>query len=146
MRQGYVYALRGALEELQSYLHALGQPLIHWSADEGGLEMGPGAPTDWRDQGAIFGPKGELRWWREDGAVHALLLADEPLADRVPLPGSWETEDWEFDLQNLRDARVHPAFTQYPYGGHRGKLVARIFYRNGVPMFISPRELRGEEG
>lgn len=145
MTAAYVYALVGTPEVLRIRLEALGQPLFHWAADEGGLRMGQGAPSDWRDQGATFGPKGELRWWREGETFRALLLVDEPQPDLSPSLGEWSAVDQEFDLQNLRDMRIHPDFDQYPHNRHRGRMSTRIFYRNGVPVFISLRALKEGE-
>jgi len=143
--KGYVYTLQGGPEVLQAWLKMLGQPLYHWVADEGGLKMAAGEPSAWKDQGAAFGPRGELRWWREGEIFRAFLLADDPVEDLAPLPGEWHTTVQEFDLQNLHEPRVQPSFAEYPHGSHRGRLVARIFHRDGTPLFISPRELKEGE-
>ncbi|MFN3929343.1 MAG: hypothetical protein ACK4OK_06890 [Thermoflexus sp.] len=142
MHEGYAYALHGTPEELQPYLDRLGQPLAYWAADEGYLEMAQGKPKMWRDRGAIFGPKGELRWWRDGETFRALLLVDDPIKDLNPLPGKWSAVEEEFDLQNLHEPRVKPCFDRYPNGHHTGRLVARVFYRDGTPVLISPRHFK----
>jgi len=145
MKKGYVYALQGTPEAFRAYLEALGQPLFHWAADEGSMRIAQGMPSEWKDQGAAFGPKGELRWWREDETFRALLLMSEPVGNLTPVPGEWHTAVHEFDLQNLHEPRVRPNFDEYPHGDHQGRLVAQTFYRDGSPIFISPRVLKGKE-
>ncbi|HXF69764.1 MAG TPA: hypothetical protein VNK89_08145 [Thermoflexus sp.] len=144
MPPGYVYTYpwHGAPEALQAHLDRLGQPLTYWAADEGHLEMGQGTPKAWRDRGAVFGPEGELRWWRDGEVFRVLLLVDHPIEGLSQVPGEWSTEEQEFDLQNLHEPRVKPSFDRYPNGHHQGRLVARLFRRDGTPMWISPRYLK----
>lgn len=143
---GYVYALKGAPEVLERWANALGRPLYYWVADAARLEMGTGVPGEWKDRGAIFGPKGELRWWRAASGYQALLLTDAPMDGLSPLPGHWEAESKEYFLQNLNDRKLKPNFDTYPHGATSGRLRARVYYRDGVATFISPRELVGEGG
>lgn len=140
----YVYALRGRPEDLQGYVRALGQPLCHWVADGAQLTTGRDLPQQWKDQGAIFGPKGELRWWRMEADYRALLLTDAPVNGLEPLPGEWKAEAQILYLQNLNDRRVHPNFSIYPHGKSEGRFKAVVYYLDGVSIFISPRELLAE--
>ena len=146
----YVYALEGILETLRTWADRLGQPLYHWVADAARLEMGTDVPADWKDQGAVFSPKGELRWRRvaEGNALgyQALLLTDAPVDGLSPLPGEWEAKSEEFFLQNLNDRKLKPNFATYPHGAVSGRFRARVYYRDGVATLISPRELVVEGG
>lgn len=143
---GYVYAVQGRPETLQAWAQLLGTPVYHWVADLARLTMGSGVPQEWKDQGAIFGPKGELRWRREGPDYSALLLTDEPVDDLHPLGGEWTVQDGEFSLQDLNDRKVKPNFVTYPHRSGRGQCRARVYYRDGVATFISPRALVGEGG
>ncbi len=142
----YVYALQGPPETLQGWTQSLGQPLCHWVANAARLTMGSGIPADWKDQGAVFGQKGELRWWREGAAYRALLLTEEPVGGLPPLAGDWTVQEGDFFLQDLNDRKLKPNFTAYPHGATRGRCRARVYYRDGVALFISPRELVREGG
>lgn len=142
--EAYVYALQGRPEGLQGHTQALGQPLYHWVADGAQLTMGQGLPGDWKDQGAVFGPRGELRWWRTETDYRALLLTGEPVDGLEPLPGEWKAEEKTLFLQNLNDHRLHPNFPAYPHGGPNGRFKALVYYRDGTATFISPRELLRE--
>ncbi|MGB9872250.1 MAG: hypothetical protein ACPLYD_11385, partial [Anaerolineae bacterium] len=99
--KAYVYTLQGPPETLRTWAQLLGQPFYHWVANLARLTVGAGVPEDWQAQGAIFGPKGELRWWQEDLAYRALLLTDEPMNGLDPLPGDWMAEEEDFFLQDL---------------------------------------------
>lgn len=142
----YVYAVQGPPETLQAWARSLGAPLYHWVADAAQLTMGPDIPEDWKDQGAVFGPKGELRWWREGPDCRALLLTDKPVDGLRPLGGDWMAQDGDFFLQDLNDRKLQPNFATYPHGFASGRCRARVYYCNGVATFISPRELIEEGG
>ncbi len=140
----YVYALPCPPGLSQPWEQVLGEPLCHWVADGACLTMGTGIPGDWKDQGAVFGPKGELRWWQGETGYQALLLTDDPVADLAALPGEWTSENETLSLQNLRDRRLKPNFPAYPHGGKAGRFRARVYYRDGIVIFVSPRELLKE--
>jgi len=135
----YVYSLSGPMEALQSQAVALGQPLCHWIADPLTFRMGDGIPEDWAETGALFGPQGELRWWREGAEYRILLLTDTPIPGLTPLPGKWEGEEQNFFLQPLDDRRLHPSFLAYPELGREGRWRGIVYYRDGFPTFLSPR-------
>jgi hypothetical protein len=145
-RKVYVYSLSGPLEALQSQAVALGQPLCHWIADPLTFRMGDGIPQDWSETGALFGPQGELRWWREGAEYRNLLLTETPIAGFLPLPGQWEGEEQNFFLHSLDDRRLRPSFSAYPGGGREGCWRGMVYYRDGVPLFISPRALMSGKG
>lgn len=137
--EGYVYFLQGSPGELGAWISNLGGPRWHWVADGARLTMGQDTPSDWKDQGAVFGPKGELRWWRYGQAYQALLLTDAPVSDLVPLPGEWTVKEWPLHLQNLQDKRLYPNFPTYPDGETKGEVQAKVYYHDGVATFVSVR-------
>jgi len=141
-KPGYVYALKGPPDSWTGWATALGKPLIHWVADGACLLMGAGIPRDWKERGALFGLQGELRWWHEGEEHRALLLTDQPIEGLNQVEGEWIVESHDVDLQNLKEPRVKPNFERYPDGSEKGRLGVRIYYRNGVPVFISPRWLK----
>ncbi|HEY8476233.1 MAG TPA: hypothetical protein VIN09_05150, partial [Chloroflexota bacterium] len=86
----YAYWLRGSTallgEVVQRYL---GASLWHWVGDAARLQLGEGAPAEWRERGAVFNERGELRWWRRGEEYEALLLAERPASDLEALEGHW---------------------------------------------------------
>lgn len=156
----YVYALQGLPETIRQQAAAhLGQPLYHWVADTADLHLGEGVPDDWREQGAIFSDRGELRWrCRNDLSpapsparggelvYQAVLLTEAPVSGLEPLPGNWQGEERDLFLQHLGERRLKPAFLTYPGGGASGRFRAWVYYRDGVATFVSPRELIPEAG
>jgi len=145
-RKVYVYSLSGPLEALQRQAVALGQPLCHWIADPLTFRMGDGIPQDWSETGALFGPQGELRWWREGAEYRGLLLAETSVAGLTPLSERWESEEQIFFLNSLDDRRFRPSFSAYPGGRREGCWRGMVYYRDGVPLFISPRALMPGKG
>ncbi|HXG36573.1 MAG TPA: hypothetical protein VNL15_06370 [Dehalococcoidia bacterium] len=139
----YVYALLLQREDLANWAQELGSDIAHWVADPSQFSMGKGLPEDWKERGALFAEKGELRWWRDGDAYRALLLTDHEVPGLHPLPGSWSREERSvrFFLQPLDAPHVRPNFESYPHGGERGQLEAVIFRCDGVAMFVSPRRL-----
>jgi hypothetical protein len=145
-RKVYLYSLRGSPQVLQSQAAALGQPLYHWVADPLAFRMGDAIPQDWSEAGALFSPRGELRWWREGAEYRILLLTDMPIPGLTPLPGEWEGEEQIFFLNSLDDRRLRPSFSAYPGGGREGRWRGIVYYRDGVPVFLSPRVLMSGQG
>lgn len=146
--KAYVYAVQGPPEALQRWASSLGEPLYHWVADAARLAIGEGIPENWKDQGAIFGPKGELRWRREGPDYFALLFTDGPVSSLIPLDGEWTVWEVDFFLQNLRDRKLRPNFNAYPHGLPDGQCRAKVYYRNGTATFISlrtPSEKGGDD-
>lgn len=143
----YAYSLRGQRDELAAWAETLGGGVAHWVADTSQLTMGTGLPEEWREQGAAFAEKGELRWWRDGDAYRALLLTDEPVSGQEPLPGSWTRDEGSvlFFLQSLDAPHVRPSFDRYPHGHECGRMEAVIYRCNGVVVFVSPRRLLAEK-
>jgi hypothetical protein len=108
--------------------------------------MGKGLPKDWDDQGSIFSQMGELRWQRVGEKYRVLIFADKPLDGMEPLGGDWDAEEKNIYLQDLTEPRVRPLFQKYPHGEVSGSMRAKVCYRNGVIVSISPREILSTEG
>src|SRR5512133_3170252 len=135
----YVYPFTCTAEELsQACSRWLKAPLHHWTASPARLNIGQGMPAQWQEQGAVFGPSGEVRWWQEADGYEAILLSDTLLPDCEPAQG-WEAEDATIRLQDLTESRVTPQFSHYPTGQPTGQLNARIYRCQGVICLISPR-------
>lgn len=147
MEQVYLYFLQCSVEELRQKADAyLGAPVWHWVADPAQLEVGEGLPEAWKDQGAVFNERGELRWWRQSGGYEALLVAEKPVEGLQPLPGIWQAEACDLFLQDLRERRVKPNFSTYPGGEAVGRIRARVCYRDGAVTLVSLRKfLRASE-
>jgi len=98
-----------------------------------------------RAQGTAFSGTAELRWWRLNGERYqVLVLSDEPQEGLPlePVPGEWRTEEVVTQLISTRSARFAPQFHIYPgVDGHQARLRCRLFYRDGLITFISPREV-----
>lgn len=139
--QVFAYGLHGSPESLQPWTAPVGEPLVHWVANNARLAMGNGLPRDWQDHGAAFGPRGELRWWRGDDGYDAVLLSDAQVDGIPQLPGKWTASEEQVLLQDLTDRRVNPGFRCYPHGAASGALRVRVYYRDAVAVFVSPREL-----
>lgn len=138
----YVYALKDAPDALEHTATAqMGSPLYHWVANGARLSMGQGFPSNLEEQGAVFGPEGEIRWWRGENGYEAVLLSNQPMAEMEPLPGNWEGEETVITLQDLCEQRVRPNFSSYPHGKRTGRLQAIVYSRDGMAVFVSPRKL-----
>ncbi len=139
MNTVYVYPFTCTAEELvQACSGWLNAPLYHWTASPARLNIGQGLPAQWQEQGAVFGPNGEVRWWQEVDGFEAVLLSDVRLPDREPSE-DWEAEDTSILLQDLAESRVTPQFSRYPTGQPTGRLHARIYRCQGIIRLISPR-------
>ncbi len=144
-----VYYLQGARNLLKQKASAYLGALLHfWVADVAKIVLGEGIPEDWRDQGAIFNERGELRWWRRDDMYEALVLTEKPVSDSdlEPAKGEWRGEENVIFLQDLNDHQVAPPFMAYPFGGQSGHLRVKEYRLNGVTMFVSLRGFIPREG
>lgn len=137
----YAYWLRGTGQELQSWAALLGSPTYFWVASLAHFQMGEGLPEDWLDQGSVFNTRGELRWWREGEQYQALFFSEQEITELQPLEGEWEAweKDEEVFLQDLAEPQVRPTFDCYPHGAAKGRLSAKVYRRDGVTVWISPR-------
>jgi len=143
--KGYVYTFAGSADDLARLAREyLGDQVWHWVADPAYLDVQAGYPVDWKDQGAVFNAKGELRWYREGSSYRALLLTETPVADLTVLPGEWTVEEQNLFLQDLEEPKVHPQFAFYPSGEPKGRIMAYLYKQNGMPVFLSLRTFEEE--
>jgi len=148
-QRGFVYTgtlsekdLKALLERLKVQVH------FTWSLAE--LEPGEGPPVDLRDDGTAFNDRCEVRWQRLDEEKFLVWVLSDEAQDGIPLSpaeGGWTTEEQKTCLWNLKETAIDPSFDQYPtVGREQGKMSCRVFYREGMATFISPREVMPDEG
>jgi len=136
----YIYPISGNVDALQAEARSLGDGLLFWSADAAQLRFAAGTPDLWREQGALFSDRGELRWQRQDGGYSGLLILDQPLSGREAQPG-WSAEETQF---SLRDLELSTAARARLDQADPPVLKARLLYYQDQAAFISPRT-RGKE-
>ncbi len=143
--KGYVYTFTGNEFDLARVAREhLGANVWHWVANPARLDVKAGYPDDWQEQGAVSNEKGELRWYREGDTYRALLLTETPASNLPALGETWEVETHRLFLQDLREAKVHPSFSQYPTGKLKGRITARLYKQRGMAVYLSLRTF--EEG
>jgi hypothetical protein len=142
--KGFVYTGTISGEELRALRGKLGlSTQISW--DLARLDFS----DDLRDAGLAFGPEAELRWERiDERRFRVILLADEsrelPLLD--PIAGEWTLEEIKTRLVDLCASQFSPQFHKYPgVDASSARLRCRVFYRDGVALFVSPREVIKDE-
>lgn len=141
---GFVYSGTLTTAEIQALRQRLGlSTQLSW--DLARLDFS----KELRDAGTAFSSTCELRWRRQDAErFHALLLADNAvevlLLERAS--GEWRTEEITIQLVDLRSPQFAPQFQVYPtLNSPKARLRCRVFYRDSVAMFISPREVISDE-
>lgn len=142
-QRGYVYSGILDSQQLQALLEmlALGT-VLSWNLAR--LDFS----GDLREGGTAFGPKGEVRWRRHGEGAYAVLALWDEQVEGLPLegvPGEWQTEGVITSLVNLDAPQFCPQFAFYPQvESKQARLRCRIFLRDGMPMFVSPREVLRE--
>ncbi len=141
---GFVYRGELRADELEALRARLGlSTTLSWELAR--LDFA----AELRESGSAFGPAGELRWTRLDGErFRVLLLCDAPQSD-IPLeavPGTWTQREEVTKLVNLTAPQFAPQFQEYPrVHAPVARLRCRVFYRDGIAMFVSPREVMSDE-
>lgn len=143
----YAYWLQGTGRELQNWAALLGPSTYFWVASPAHFHMGQGLPGDWLEQGSVFNRQGELRWWKEGNQYQALFFSEHEIAGLSSLEGQWEVQekDEEVFLQDLAEPRVRPTFDCYPHGAAKGRLRAKVYRRDGITVWISPRDFMSDQ-
>jgi len=138
--KGYVYTFTGNADNLAHIARQyLGDQVWYWVADPAHLDVRTGYPADWKEQGAVFNAKGELRWHREGDSYRALLLTETLVEGLMALDGEWQVEKQHLFLQDLKEPRVHPQFGSYPTGKTQGRILAYLYKQDDRPVFVSLR-------
>jgi hypothetical protein len=144
MNKGWVYSGELTADALRSLIRSFsGLTTLSW--DLARLDF----PTDIepRQAGCAFSPSLEVRWEPvSEGRFRVLVLSDAELTDLPPelepVEGDWQHDESTLRLVDLDDKRFAPQFSAYPGGGRSdAKLRCRVFSRNGVVTFVSPREV-----
>lgn len=141
----YAYWLQGTEQELQNWAALLSSPTSFWVTSLAHFHMGQGLPGDWLEQGSVFNRQGELRWWKGGNRYQALLLSEQEIRGLLSLDGQWEVEEGEVFLQDLAEPRVRPTFDSYPHGVTQGRLRAKVYRRDGITIWISPRDFMSDQ-
>lgn len=149
MACGFVYAGELTKEGLQNLLKQLGSNFTYFVWTLKTFTAGENILSDFGDNGIAFNEACEVKWRRTKGEnFRVLLLSDSPknnlLLDQIE--GKWEVEEQTTYLFSLEDKRIAPPFNQYPVVNKaKAKLRCKVFYRDGVAMFVSPREVISDE-
>lgn len=144
----YVYCAPLDYPELKRLIHKI-QPQVVLSWDIVHLDFN----GDLRENGVAFHQGVEIRWEKRRGYIHVLVLSDQEMQEEGlhPVPGHWTSEEMGHrgndvcapSLVSTTDRRYAPQFQRYPIiDRERGHLVCRVFYRDGVAVFVSPRGIR----
>lgn len=149
MAQGFVYTGELTGEDLRNLLKQLGNNFVHFAWNLKNFFAGEGVLNEFGDSGTAFNKDCEVRWQRIDGEKFLVLLLSDSQVSNLPLKqvdGEWKIEEQVTHLFSLEDKRVLPPFTQYPaVNSTKAKLRCKVFYHNGVAMFVSPREVMDNE-
>ncbi len=140
MKEGFVYGGVLCLSTLQKLCKKLGLRVqLSWSLTL--LDFF----EEFRDAGTAFDVTCELRWHRlDEERFEVLVLSDQPIED-LPLqilPGQWQIEEYMTQLIDLTSPQFSAQFETYPeVSTSNARLRCRAFYRDGVVIFVSPREI-----
>ena len=146
--KGFVYSGKADMDLLRALLRGLKGQVVCFTWDLSTIYPCMGVPHELRDNGFAFDNRCEIRWKRIKEGFQVWVLSDEAIdmEPLEPVEGDWEIKDGKTYLVPLSDRRFHPPFDRYPLvNGEKAVLSCRIFYRNGVLTFISPREVLHHE-
>lgn len=148
MAQGFVYSGELTGEDLRNLLKQLGSNFVHFAWTLKNFVAGEGIPKEFGDSGTAFNKDFEVKWQRTEGEKFLVLLLSDSQISNLPLKqvdGEWKVEEKVTHLFSLEDKRISPPFIQYPVvNSAKAKLRCKVFYRNGVAVFVSPREVMGQ--
>ncbi len=145
MNKAWVYGGQLDSEALRSLIQAFAElTILSWDLARFDFPLG----IELRQAGCAFGRSLEVRWEAtSDDRFRVLILSDTELTTLPQeiklLEGIWQQQESEICLVDFDDKRFAPQFSAYPGGGRSGaKLQCRVFSRNGVTVFVSPREVQ----
>lgn len=143
--EGFVYFGEVDGDSLRELVKEIGGRVVWLAWDLGEIICKEGISEQLMDNGSAFNERCEARWKRiEEGKFQVWVLSDqqesfEPLRQ---VEGEWKTENFETYLVPLNAPQFNPPFPRYPVvNAERAKLRFRVFYKDGVATFISPREV-----
>lgn len=144
MKRGWVYSGTLGAEALERLIERLPER-VFLSQELARLDFPSG--VELRDAGCAFNREAEIRWERiGEERYRVWVLSDgerNDLPDALkPVEGNWEISECVTRLLNLQDKRFAPQFAQYPVvNAPEARLRCRVFYRDRVASFVSPREV-----
>jgi hypothetical protein len=147
MKRGWVYSGVLGAEELRQLIESIpGRVLLSWEL----ARLDFPSSVELRDAGCAFNSGAEIRWERvTEGRYRVWVLSDgerNDLPDALKLvEGDWEISECETRLLNLEDKRFAAQFDLYPVANRpEARFVCRVFYRDKVATFVSPREVTSD--
>lgn len=147
MNQGWVYSGELGAEALAQLIERLPERvLLSWELSR--LDFPNG--VELRDAGCAFNREVEIRWEKiTEGRYRVWVLSDverNDLSEALkPVSGNWEISESKTRLINLEDKRFSPQFEVYPVVRTREALLTtRVFYRDKIATFVSPREVTSD--
>jgi hypothetical protein len=150
--QGFVYAGMVNGETLRTLLKELRGQVAYFLWDLATMRTGKGLPDDLRDNGIAFNDHCEIRWQRTGNDQFRVLALSDKATELPPLQqvqGEWTvetTDECPLRLVPLKVSQFCPPFERYPIvDSDKARLRCRVFYREGIAIFISPREVLPDE-
>ena len=147
MNQGWVYCGNLDAEALVRLIQQLPErALLSWGLSR--LDFPKG--VELRDVGSAFNREADVRWEKiAEGRYRVWVLSDVQRSDLPealkPVEGEWEIAESRTQLLNLDDRRFAPQFEVYPVvNAPEAPLKCRVFYRDKVATFVSPREVSSD--
>jgi hypothetical protein len=145
MKRGWVYSGELGTEELAQLIERLpGRVLLSWELAR--LDFPNSAEL--RDAGCAFNREAEIRWEKVAERCYRVWVLSDSERNDLPdalksIDGDWEISECETRLLNLEDKRFAPQFDLYPVANRpEAQFVCRVFYRDKVATFVSPREVK----
>lgn len=140
--RGFVYTGTLNSEQIQNLLKRLNNAVwLSWDLTSINFDK------NLRDNGIAFNYCCEVRWQRiGEDAFQVWMLSDKEMeVKELPLTevdGEWQMGEADTRLVPLDAPHFNPPFDRYPnVNSEKAKLKSHVFYRNGVAMFVSPREV-----
>lgn len=146
--KGYIYAGKVGAEKLRELTQGLPNAVtLSW--DLARLDFS----GELRDVGCVFNARAEIRWQRVGSDYLVLVLSDEERRNLglEEVQGEWEVDEASYKqdgmrLIDLNDRRFYPQFEEYPVvQATRARLKGKVFLRDHMPIFVSPREVLKDE-
>lgn len=142
--QGFVYTGTLNAEQLQRLLERLNSAVwLGWDLADINFDR------SLRDGGTAFNARCEIRWQRiGNDAFRAWVLSDESVeaAPLTKVDGEWRTEETTTRLAPLDASQFNPPFDRYPVAhSAKARLRCRVFFLDGMAVFVSAREVVSDE-
>lgn len=142
--QGFVYTGTLNAEQLQRLLERSNSAVwLSWDLANINFDQ------TLRDNGTAFNARCEIRWQRVgDDVFRVQVLSDEPIegAPLTRIDEEWRTEEITTRAVWLDAFQLNPPFDYYPVThSPRARLRCRVFFLDGMAVFLSVREVMSDE-